>query len=155
MCCILLLLLYIVIFCFSSQDGEESSNLSYSVSKSCVEVANTLSGGHWSISFRAQLAEYFEHPIRKLAHFTEYACMGILVYGIWVYRIPHRRRLFLLTVGWVFVSAAADEFHQLFVSGRSSSPLDVCLDTAGGIFGVLVIWCIQRILSRIKSRRHA
>lgn len=155
LCCSLLLLLYSMIFGFSAQDGETSGGLSRLVSERCVEVLNALTGKHWSEAFRESLATYFEHPIRKLAHFGEYACMGILVYGTWVSWIRGQRNLLILTVCWVFVSAAADELHQLFVPGRWASFADVCLDTAGGAFGFLVIWCIRRILSRIKSWRRA
>ena len=68
-----LLALYAVIFGFSAQDGEQSGNLSQMISEKCVELINSLSGGHWSQAFMEGLTEYFEHPIRKLAHFSEYA----------------------------------------------------------------------------------
>ena len=42
----------------------------------------------------------------------------------------------LVSIGIVFLSAAGDEFHQTFISGRSGNFGDVLLDTAGitGIF---------------------
>ena len=35
--------------------------------------------------------------------------------------------------------AVADEFHQLFVAGRSCEVRDMCIDAAGVLCGVLVI----------------
>lgn len=151
---ILLLALYLIIFGFSAQDGEQSGSLSQLISEKCVVLINNLSGRHWSEVFMANLAEYFEHPIRKLAHFSEYACMGILVYGLWSQWLQRGRRLYLLTVIWVFVSAAADEFHQLFVPGRYGCFADVCLDTCGGAFGMLVCVIIGKIRERHLRKKN-
>lgn len=148
---ILLLALYIVIFGFSAQDGEQSGSLSQLISEKCVEFINTISGRHWSRIFMDRLAAYFEHPIRKLAHFSEYACMGILVYTIWDQWLKRRKALYLLTFIWVFVSAAADEFHQYFVPGRYASFADVCLDTCGGVFGMCLCMLAIKIIK--KSRK--
>lgn len=147
---ILLSLLYVMIFSFSGQDGEQSGSLSQYISEKCVEILNALSGNHWTELMMQGLAEYFEHPIRKAAHFAEYACMGILLYALWSQWCRRGKKLTLLCVVWVFLSAAADEFHQYFVPGRYSSFADVLLDTCGGAFGVLLcIW-----LGRLAERRH-
>ena len=135
---ILLLALYMVIFDFSAQDGEQSGSLSMRISEGAVEFLNTLVGGRWSRQFVEELALYFEHPVRKLAHFGEYMCVGILVYLIWSPWMKRGRRLYGLVVIWVFLSGACDEFHQLFVPGRWGSFADVCLDTCGGAFGLLL-----------------
>lgn len=148
----LLSLLYVMIFCFSAQDGEQSGSLSHLISERCVEIVNALSGKHWSEVMMAEFAAYFEHPIRKMAHFTEYACMGALVYNLWRSWVERGRRLYLLSVAWVFLSAAADEFHQLFVPGRWGSFADVCLDTLGGACGVLLCALASRIY-RVALRR--
>ena len=150
---ILLLALYILIFGFSAQDAETSGSLSQMISEKCVEFFNNLSGGHWTEDFMRNLSEYFEHPLRKLAHFSEYACMGILLYVLWSHWIRRGRRLYLLIILWVFCSAATDEFHQLFVPGRYGSFADVLLDTCGGAFGMLLCAGIVKIRERIRRRR--
>ncbi len=147
---ILLLALYRVIFGFSAQDGEQSGSLSIRISQEAVEFFNLLAGRKWSVSFREDLAAYFEHPIRKLAHFGEYACMGVLVYLVLAPWMERGKKLYLAAVAWVFLSAACDEIHQLFVPGRWGSPADVLLDTCGGAFGLLV--CV--LLSRLRERRR-
>ena len=115
---VLLMLLYLIIFSFSEQNGEQSGSLSQMISEKCAAFINALSGKHWSDAVLAGWAEYFEHPIRKLAHFTEYACMGVLVYVLWSQWLRQGKRLYVLTVLWVFLSALGDEIHQLFVPGR-------------------------------------
>ena len=113
---------------------------------------NSLSGREWTQNFMQGLADYFEHPIRKIAHFAEYACMGVLVYSVWRPWMERGRRLFLLVLIWVFVSAAADEIHQLFVPGRWGSPADVLLDTCGGAFGVLLCVFAEKTYRKIRRR---
>ncbi len=152
---VLLLLLYLLIYSFSAQDAETSGSLSQMISEKCVEIINSLSGGSWSADFMEGLAEYFEHPIRKLAHFSEYACMGVLVYVLWSQWMAGGRRLYLLVVGWVFVSAAVDEFHQLFVPGRYGCFADVLLDTAGGAAGLLICIGVRKLICRCKKKRTA
>ena len=154
---VLLLALYMLIFGFSAQDGEQSGSLSQMISEKCVEFINTLSGRHWSRVFMENLAEYFEHPIRKLAHFSEYACMGVLIFVILSQWLEREKRLYLINALWVFLSAAADEFHQYFVPGRYASFADVCLDTCGGIFGILLCLLVIKMISkskRLKARKN-
>lgn len=131
----LLFLLYCAIFLFSEQDGETSGSISMTLSKLGVEFWEKLTGGHLTAVFKEQLAVYFEHPLRKAAHFTEYAVMGVLTYLILSCHVEKRGIRFLWAVVWVLLSAAADEFHQYFVPGRWASPADVLLDTCGGAFG--------------------
>jgi VanZ family protein len=47
---------------------------------------------------------------------------------------------FLLGVGY----AITDEVHQHFVSGRHSSPIDVAIDSAGILIGVLALVQVRR-----------
>lgn len=150
---ILLAVLYGIIFQFSAQDAGQSSSLSQYVSERCVDFLNALSGARWSEARMAGLAEYFEHPVRKIAHFSEYACMGILVYTLWSQWMRRGRGLYLLTVVWVFLSAAGDEFHQYFVPGRYASFADVLLDTCGGTFGMLLCIWGAALVRRCEARR--
>ncbi len=150
---VLLLALYVLIFGFSAQDGERSGSLSQMISEKCVELLNSLSGRNWTEGFMRDLAAYFEHPLRKLAHFSEYACMGILLYILWSQWIRKGRKLYLLIVLWVFCSAGLDEFHQLFVPGRYGSFADVLLDTCGGAFGMLLCAVMARLTACFQRRR--
>lgn len=149
---IFLILLYILIFSFSEQDGEASGGFSRMISEKCVELINVLSGKHWTELMMEGMAEYFEHPIRKMAHFCEYAVMGGLLFGIWYPWLGFTSKeretklgkvrkqwpvLVKIIIPWIFVSAALDEIHQLYVPGRNGNILDVMLDTAGGCFGLL------------------
>ena len=68
--------------------------------------------------------------LRKGAHVTEYAVLGILLY-----RALGREPL-ALAVGIAY--AATDELHQHFVRGRHASPVDVAIDAVGVALGMLI-----------------
>ena len=68
--------------------------------------------------------------VRKGAHVTEYAILGLLL----LRAVGTRAPALLLGVGY----AITDELHQHFVSGRHASPVDVAIDSAGLLIGVLV-----------------
>ncbi len=46
-----------------------------------------------------------------------------------------------------------DEFHQLFVAGRSADPGDIIADTVGGLLFLIVLWSLRRFRARAKSPR--
>jgi VanZ family protein len=68
--------------------------------------------------------------LRKGAHVTEYAILGLLL----LRALGREAPAFALGVAY----AITDEVHQHFVSGRHSSPIDVAIDSAGILLGVLV-----------------
>lgn len=123
------------------------------ISEKCVELLNMLSGRHLTELMMESMAEYFENPIRKLAHFCEYAVMGGLLFCIWYPWLGFSRglsRLVKIIVPWIFVSAALDEIHQLFVPDRYGNIWDVLLDTAGGCFGLGC--CVMGVRYMISTR---
>lgn len=146
---VLLVCLYVIIFSFSAQDGTQSGGLSYSISEKCVELFQDFSGKSYSELILKDMAKYFEHPLRKMAHFTEYACMGLLVY---VMLAPWRQKgivLYGIVTVWVLLSAVGDEVHQLFVPGRYGSVSDVLLDTCGGVFGMICCIILEKCIRRL------
>ena len=68
--------------------------------------------------------------LRKAAHVTEYAILGLLLYRAIEREAP------ALAAGIAY--AATDELHQHFVAGRHASPVDVGIDAVGVALGMLV-----------------
>ena len=86
-----------------------------------------------------------EGVVRKIAHFTEYGCVGLLSYNLirmWEPQIWRGRFIILIQL---FISAAIDELHQYFVPGRYASVKDVFIDVAGGITGMLLLALWMRV----------
>ena len=60
----------------------------------------------------------------------------------------------IISIVCVFIYAGFDEFHQLFIPGRSGSFSDVLIDLRGGIIGLFIslsVECIKGIYLQIKK----
>jgi VanZ family protein len=97
---------------------------------------------HWLMPHAQRRTLMLAHAvIRKLAHFTEYFILSVMVFRAFIG--PQRRwqlRWAILTVAIVAAYSATDEFHQWFVPGRNASPLDSLLDTFGAIVAQITLW---------------
>jgi VanZ family protein len=69
--------------------------------------------------------------LRKGAHMTEYAILGLLLLRAIGRELP------ALALGFAY--AITDEVHQHFVRGRHASPIDVLIDTAGVAIGIFLV----------------
>ncbi|MGH3131817.1 MAG: VanZ family protein [Gaiellaceae bacterium] len=72
---------------------------------------------------------------RKLAHTAEYAVLGALL----ARALPE---LPALAAGSAY--AVTDEVHQSFVAGRHGALLDVAIDAAGVLVGILLLRRLRR-----------
>jgi len=101
--------------------------------------------------------DYIHHLFRKTGHLTEYALLALLLWrairhschppvapersegGRWRWDIAG------LSLSTVFLYAASDEFHQIFVPSRTPLVSDVGIDTTGGAIGLLLLWLTGKI----------
>lgn len=70
--------------------------------------------------------------LRKLAHFTEFACLGALF--AWLFSML--RKPFPIALPCGFLVACIDEIIQRFVPGRGPAFKDVLIDTSGTLVGI-------------------
>lgn len=131
---ILIFIWMIVIFLFSAQTGDESSKLSGGFLRTFIL---RFTPAHLS----QDTIDFLEHLIRKAAHMTEYAILGILIsIQLRLYEVFQKEwKKILAATGLVMLYAATDEIHQLFIGGRSGQVTDVMIDTCGGFLGALFI----------------
>lgn len=128
----------IIIFCFSSQTAETSSESSYSIA---TEITNLIG--------RPDSVFVVETIIRKLAHCFEYALLAVCIsfhFSIAQYKYCNR---FLSAMIVTVLYATTDEIHQLFVPGRSGQLRDVFIDSIGALMGCLLF---SYIFNKIKKR---
>ena len=74
--------------------------------------------------------------LRKVAHFTEFAALGMCLSWLHGMLGKGRVRPFL----WGVLAAATDETIQMFVPGRGPAVKDVCIDSAGVLTGIILLW---------------
>lgn len=82
--------------------------------------------------------------VRKLAHFTEFACLGALF--TWLYGMLSKPILLALPCG--FLVACMDETIQRFVPDRGPAFRDVLIDTAGVLAGIGLLFLGYTIRKR-------
>ncbi len=132
---VLTILMMVVIFLFSSQNGEESGFLS---DKVVAFILSLFKRGFSSFeeSVRKDLIDEYSFLVRKLAHFSEYALLGFFFSSY--LKTGESRRVFVPSLLFGFLYSITDEVHQFFLEGRNMSFFDVAVDTSGVLFGTLV-----------------
>lgn len=165
---VLMILWMVLIFSFSARPAEISSEDSRSVG---LLIGELFIPGfeEQPAEMQNKFAEKVDHPIRKAAHASEYAVLGLLTAGAYMsggaaaagnandkkkadIRNSKKRTSISrgILIPWVITTAyaATDEMHQLFVPGRSGQVSDVLLDSAGAMAGLAVLGVIRFLMQR-------
>ena len=122
------------IFHNSAQTGKVSANLSQTLS---YRIYDSLQFLHF-MPFKL-----FHTLIRKFAHFSEYALLGILVSIVSSHTIQERQQK-LVVILWMILVPMIDEGIQCFTPGRSAELRDCIIDMCGFGFGFLITYLIKQ-----------
>lgn len=104
-----------------SVSGSISKFVSYVVYQVILGQPGSGSGGHGLL--------------RKIAHFTEFACLGVFLSRFLYWSNKPR----LLALAGAFLVACCDETIQRFVPDRGPSFKDVLIDTSGAAVGMTLL----------------
>ena len=138
----LLIIWMSLIFMFSSEDGVNSKNRSDNVTRTTIEVVSKINNKKISKLEKNKLVKKHRFLVRKIAHFTLYFVLGIIIYLTFdSYGIDKKNILYCLI--FIISYAILDEIHQLFSNNRSFKMLDIFIDTIGGSIGSLTIHYIK------------
>ena len=74
--------------------------------------------------------------LRKIAHFTEFATLGMCLY--WLFSMLAKRRFWPFLLG--ALAACIDETIQMFVPDRGPSIFDVGIDFCGVCTGIIALY---------------
>ena len=119
---------------------------------------------HWLFPQMSQEhVELIHHVFRKCGHLSEYAVLALLLWRA-IHQSQKKNPLRAdapksgaggwkwdeagLALAVVFLYAASDEFHQIFVPSRTPLISDVLIDTSGGAIGLLLLWAGRKICHR-------
>ena len=92
--------------------------------------------------------------VRKGAHIFAYFVLGILTFNAlwWVDLSKFKfNRPATLSIIVCALYAASDEFHELFIIGRSGELRDIIIDSCAAMVGVFIISIFVRILQKSKK----
>ncbi len=144
---LLLIGTFIIIFGFSSQNAKESSGVSGKITEAVlknIEYVQRLEKNE-----KENIYHRVESVIRKIAHFSIYAVVGILLIAICsTYKIKEINGIGISSILGV-IYATSDEIHQRFIPGRSAQITDVMLDSLGVLFGIFVCLLFIKIFQKI------
>lgn len=129
---ILLLLWCLLIFYFSSQNGEISTNSSSHV----IDLLNKL--------FNTNLYnyEYSVLIVRKCAHMFLYFILFLLSYNVFnQFKI---KKIYLYSILLCIFYSISDEIHQLFIIERSFMITDIIIDNIGSFLSLMMIKILKR-----------
>lgn len=129
-----------VIFWFSAQPAQISTEMSDGVTKAILWAAETVGLFERSPETVYRLCGLLATPVRKTAHITEYMVFhGAVLYALRRWGMDGKKWLayaFVITV----LYACTDEFHQLFVPGRAGRITDVIIDSTGVLIITWILW---------------
>ena len=141
----------ISIFGFSSQNAEQSSGLSSKAATAIIHLAGNSHIVNVNSENEAQFIENLQYPIRKCAHMTEYMIFTLsVILALYVWKVKNKW-LYILAFAVAVIFASTDEFHQLFVPGRSGMVIDVLIDSIGAAIGVFIVWGVRRKIYKRKN----
>lgn len=138
---LLVIVWMVTIFCFSNENGETSQGTSDIITNAIININEGLEKNREIISF----------CVRKLAHFSIYFVGGILLFEFYNTFEVADKRVFGMSALTGISYACFDEFHQLFISGRSGQFRDVCIDSTGIIVALIIMIVIANKCKKIKK----
>lgn len=150
----------VVIFNFSASDGTTSDDQSKGfIERSVYDVATFL----YNIGIRDHapsekniktVANKLNATIRKIAHATIYFVLAFLVLIALGTDKEHLWRNSLIAVIFCLIYSFTDEYHQLFVPGRSGALKDCIIDTGGALIACVIYGAGVWIVGLIKSNKN-
>ena len=121
------------------------------------ETSGALSG--WVGQFLSKFLPFLTtekglHILRKLAHFSEFAALGMCL--SWLFCMVVERKTWQLLLPLLCGAAAAciDETIQIFSPGRYCSMIDVGIDTSGVLTGIIVMFLGYALFKRIRQKQE-
>jgi len=147
----------LLIYILSAEDASESSSFTMVF----VELINTVAGK----------AIVDNSTLRVIGHMTEFGCLAFLTFMAFdnTNKISYQTSYaespmkilqsdnemnIILTIWFTILNAIFDEYHQLFVSGRDGSIVDVGIDCIGIIIVLLIVRVVFTIYLKARGRKE-
>lgn len=156
----LVLLWMITVFIFSSQDGKQTLNTSgafiHAIETNITDNNSQVSSNNNKQADKEDTNEDYKYVysdkiqkiVRKNAHYFLYMVGGVVLSVFFCLNFSKNTMIYSLITGILY--AITDEFHQLFVPGRTSSYKDVLIDSFGIISGIVLFLILKYIFNKRK-----
>lgn len=143
-----------VIFAFSAKDADESTKESNRITDLIGRIVYD-DYDNLSEEKKQEFIDKTDHIVRKTAHSTEYALLGILLVNAGL-GLKNKKKRTVAGISFSIASAyaASDEIHQLFVPGRAGMVTDWMIDSVGAAVGIILVLLAGRVLKAVKGGKH-
>lgn len=153
----------VLILCFifsnSLKTGEQSAAQSVAMVDTVQKVASVVAPNSSVATATGAAYDRLHEFIRAAAHFAEFALLGTLLFWC-AASYALKKEILLLPLLGVLTVPMIDECLQYFVADRGAELKDVCMDIAGGVFGLLfAVWTVllgvyihKKVLKKRKKR---
>ncbi len=126
-----------VIFWLSSRTADESSAQSGAILQWLINI------------FGDNL--FTDFIVRKAAHCLEFTGLCVL-FNLAFYQ-TRKKTMPMISIACTSLYAATDEFHQLFVEGRSCQFTDWIIDSCGAILGTIGFIILYKIICLVLQKK--
>ena len=144
-----------LIFYLSNMNGEESTSKSTKVVettiKKTVETTNDLGITNKKVEPKKveKKAQELNFTARKSMHVFEYFVLTLLLINALYQSGVRGKKVFLIALIISIIYACTDEYHQYFRE-RTSSYIDILIDTSGALLSIILL----SIIIKIKKRKN-
>lgn len=142
---IICLLWFGFIFYNSTKSGDVSNAKSYNILNKIRAEYKRLDGEeklHYNSLPKSAREEKLNLIMRKYAHAFEYCVLAMIVsFVLFQFNLKGRTAIIYIMFICLFY-AVLDEFHQMYVPGRTSSVRDVLIDFSGSLVGIILYYFI-------------
>jgi len=128
------ILCMLLIFTFSNKNAQTSNSTSKNLINNIINIYEKVFSKEVD---NEKVIKKLNYPIRKLAHYSIYFLLGILIYNFIANTTIKKKFLTSLLICLCY--ATLDEFHQLFISGRTGQIKDILIDTSGALTAILLL----------------
>ena len=132
-----------VIFILSAQPANDSASLSTGITDWIYQLLINV--------FPNLNIDTLHLIIRKLAHFTIYLVLGVLLLNALSHNEQKQSANFVLALLVSSLYAISDEIHQVFVSGRAGQISDVLIDIIGSLIGIYGYVMFNKFIKKWKD----
>ena len=147
----------VVIFIFSEMPSDESNMNSKKIVNKIIQGTIETSAqdnksekkANITIKKQNEVVNNYNIIFRKIAHASVYFVLCLFVINL-ILQIKKKLKLNLIIIAvlFCFIYACTDEYHQLFVEGRSGQFLDVAIDTGGAVFGSIMFYFAYKLYKK-------
>ena len=154
---ILVVLWMFNIYYLSNMNSELSNTKSKDTINTVVESTVVVTNKDISKDNLNSIVNGLNKPLRKCMHSFVFFILVILFINAFNNSNVRNYKCYLFSIFFSFMYACFDEFHQLYVVGRTGQFMDIGIDMIGVLIGVLVFYIYELLVKdrNIVKEKHS